>query len=209
MDSFWVVPALDPQRIPVRPHTLGAEELKNMPQYNRFELTPSGVSPRAVPGISEKPVLVDSDEHDLYGRITEDLSIRKAMVEKRLRKGEGLREAIAGPVVYPAGDVRGKTILLGWGSTFGALREAVERLGEGFGHVHLVEVWPLPPELPEVLARAGEVIVVEGNATAQLAQLVAQETGFRIPRAILRYDGRPIDAEFIRRNLSPSGKELR
>lgn len=202
VDSYWVVPALDPERIPVRAHTLNAEELAEMPQYNRFELTPSGVSPRAVPGISEKLVLVDSDEHDLYGRITEDLSIRKAMVDKRLRKGKGLREEIAGPMVHPQGDTQGKTVLLGWGSTFGAIREAVESLGEGFAHVHLTEVWPLPQELFDLLSRAREVMVVEGNATAQLAQLISQEMGLRITKAILRYDGRPIDAEYILRNLT-------
>lgn len=86
VDSYWVVPALDPERIPLHSYILSAEELAKIRQYNRFEPRESGVSPRAIPGVSEKLVLVDSDEHDFYGRITEDLSVRRAMVEKRLRK---------------------------------------------------------------------------------------------------------------------------
>lgn len=62
------------------------EKLQEMDHYNRFAITDSGVSPRAIPGLSDKLVLVDSDEHDQYGRITEDLDIRQKLVDTRLRK---------------------------------------------------------------------------------------------------------------------------
>ncbi|MBC7221211.1 2-oxoacid:acceptor oxidoreductase subunit alpha [Candidatus Bipolaricaulota bacterium] len=198
VDSYVVVPALDPARVPVRDHLLPAEELVRMGRYERFALTPSGVSPRALPGVSEKLVLVDSDEHDAYGRITEDLAIRKAMVEKRLRKRDGLRMEVAPPEIHPAGAVRGKRVLLGWGSTYGAIREATERLGEGYAHVHLRELWPLrTEELRRVWAEAEEVILVEGTATGQLGRVIAGETGLRPHRFVPRYDGRPFTAEDI------------
>jgi len=148
--------------------------------------------------VSEKLVLVDSDEHDAYGRITEDLAVRKTMVEKRLRKGDGLRGEAAPPETYPTGSLRGKRVLLGWGSTYGAIREAVDELGDGYAHVHLRELWPLrTEELRRVWSEAEEVILVEGTATGQLGTLIAGETGLRPHRFVSRYDGRPFTAAGI------------
>lgn len=204
VDSYAVVPALDPSRVPVEERVLPVEELDRSPRYDRFALTESGVSPRALPGVSEKLILVDSDEHDPYGRITEDLGVRKAMVEKRLRKGDGLRAEVAPPEVYPPGSVRGKRVLLGWGSTYGAIREAVELLGEAYAHVHLRELWPLrAEELRRVWEEAREVVLVEGAATGQLGKLIAGETGLRPSRLVARYDGRPFTGEEIAREVQP------
>lgn len=198
VDSYVVVPALDPARVPVHDHLLPVEDLARMESYNRFALAPSGISPRTLPGVSEKLVLVDSDEHDAYGRITEDLEIRVAMVEKRLRKGDGLRAEVAPPEIYPTGSLRGKRILLGWGSTYGAIREAVERLGAGYAHVHLRELWPLrTEELRHVWSEAEEVVLVEETATGQMGRLIAGETGLQPHRFVPRYDGRPFTAQDI------------
>lgn len=198
VDSYQVVPALDPVRIALRSHVLTADELGRMGHYDRFALTPTGVSPRALPGVSNKLVLVDSDEHDTSGRITEDLAIRKAMVEKRLRKGDGLRGEVSPPEIYPAGLFRGKRVLLGWGSTYGAIREAVEILGEGYAHLHLRELCPLrTEELERVWDEADEVVLVEGTATGQMGKLIAAETGLRPRRFVPRYDGRPFTAQEI------------
>lgn len=199
VDSYAVIPPLDPQRIPLRSHVLSPEELGKLPTYERFALTPSGVSPRALPGLSPHLVLVDSDEHDSYGRITEDLEIRKAMVEKRLKKEEGLREEVEGPVVYPEGHPRGKTVVLGWGSTFGALREAVEEVnsrGGDFVLVHFQDLWPQKwGEIADLLGPAQRLITVENNAWGQLGKLLAQETGLIPHQHIARYDGRPFVPE--------------
>ncbi|MFN3347081.1 MAG: 2-oxoacid:acceptor oxidoreductase subunit alpha, partial [Candidatus Bipolaricaulaceae bacterium] len=200
VDSYAVVPALDPTQVPVRDHTLSPEELQALPSYERFALTPSGVSPRALPGASPHLVLVDSDEHDPYGRITEDLGIRRSMVEKRLRKEEGLAKETSLPDVYPR-DIRGRIVLVGWGSTFGAIREAVESLNakdDRYGHVHFQDLWPLRwAEVEEILGPAKAVITVEGNAWGQLGKLLRQEVGIRPLRHLGRYDGRPFTPEDI------------
>lgn len=198
VDSYAVVSALNPTRVPVEEHLVPVEELDRMGRYERFAVTRSGISPRALPGVSKKLVLVDSDEHDPYGRITEDLGVRRAMVEKRLRKGDGMRAEIAPPEIHPTGSLRGRRVLLGWGSTYGAIREATERLGEGYAHVHLRELWPLrTEELQRVWGEAEEVILVEETATGQLGKLIAGETGLRPHRFVPRYDGRPFAAEDI------------
>lgn len=206
IDSHFTVPAIDLSQVEVRDHRLSQEELEGMTDYKRFEITDSGVSPRAIPGVSEHLVLVDSDEHDGYGRITEDLAIRRRMVEKRLRKGYGLAREISPPLVYPAGDLQGKVVLLGWGSSFGAMKEAVDLLnsrGGNYALLHFSELWPLrTEELVRAFGEAEEVIAVEGNATGQFARLVSQVTGLRVSRTIGKYDGRPFTPEWIAEEVS-------
>ncbi len=198
IDSHFTVPAIDPSGVEVRDHRLSREELAAMPEYKRFEITGSGVSEKLVP--------VDSDEHDEYGRITEDLGIRVRMVEKRLRKGEGLAGEIAPPLRYPDGDFAGKTVLLGWGSSFGALKEAVDLLnreGGNYALLHFSELWPLrTKELERAFSEAKEVIAVEGNATGQFARLVSQAIGHRVGRVVGKYDGRPFTPAWIAKEVS-------
>ena len=120
------------------------------------------------------------------------------MVEKRLRKEEALQAEIDPPEIYQTGPLTWKRVFLGWGSTYGAIREAVEVLGEGWAHVHFRELWPLrTEEIRRVWGEAEEVVLVEGTATGQLGVLIAGETGLRPHRFIPRYDGRPFTAADI------------
>ncbi len=166
--------------------------------YQRYALTPSGVSPRLVPLQSQWPVIVDSDEHDEAGHITENLDKRNLMVEKRLRRQESLYHDVDEPMVLG----EGPTLLIGWGSSFGALEELVRNHPSDLRLIHFSEVWPLRTErLMAELERTRFAVAVEGNATAQFAQLVTRETGKRIEHTILRYDGRPLTAAYIEGKL--------
>jgi len=175
--------------------------------YRRFAFAESGVSPRLLPGRSESLVAADSDEHDEGGHITEDLSVRNRMVEKRLKKGEILREEALGPGF--AGDDGPELLLLSWGSTGGAVLEAVTSLrarGKSAAALHFDQVWPLEHgKFLHLLEGAGEVVCVEGNATGQFARLIRRETGFDIARRVLRYDGLPVTPEFALRGLESIG----
>jgi 2-oxoglutarate ferredoxin oxidoreductase subunit alpha len=171
--------------------------------YKRFEITESGISPRLFPGMTGNLVVGDSDEHTEDGHITEDLSVRKQMVEKRLRKGEG----ILGEVIPP--DFRGEDnpdiLLISWGSSKGAVQETADFLrsdGEKVATLHFSQVWPLSPsQFMGHIEGGRQVISIEGNATGQFARLIRRETGFHIKRKILRYDGLPLTPEYILRNL--------
>jgi len=171
--------------------------------YRRFAFTENGVSPRLVPGAARHLVAADSDEHTEDGHITEDLGVRVKMVEKRLKKLEGL----CAETVPPAfdGDDAAELLLVTWGSSAGSVREAVDVLrarGERAAALSFSQVWPLAPD--QFLARlegAKDVVAVEGNATAQFARLIRRETGFHIARRVLRYDGLPITPEYILRTL--------
>ncbi len=185
----------------VRP---GADPSSIAAPYRRHALTAGGVSPRLLPGASGHLVVTDSDEHTEDGHLTEDLAVRKAMVEKRLAKLEALRrEAI--PPEYE-GSESPELLLVSWGSTRGSVREAAAAIranGVDAATLHFSQVWPLSPE--RFLGRlegAGSVVCVEGNATGQLARLIRRETGFEIEERVSRYDGLPITPGFILRALS-------
>jgi 2-oxoglutarate/2-oxoacid ferredoxin oxidoreductase subunit alpha len=172
--------------------------------YQRYSITDPGVSPRLLPGFSENLVIADSDEHAEDGHLTEDLVVRRKMVEKRLRKGNGLR----GEGIMPGyqGDEKPEVLLVCWGSTKGSVLEAASLMrekGTPTAALHFSQVWPLIPEqFIYRLQKAAKVIAVEGNANGQFARLIRRETGFHISNLVLRYDGLPITPEYILRALN-------
>jgi len=171
--------------------------------YFRYNIYESGVSPRLLPGMSKHLVVAGSDEHPVDGHLTEDLRVRKFMVEKRLRKEEEIIAEVVPPEIR--GDEKPDLLLVTWGSTKGSILEAAAKLrndSTGVGTLHFSQVWPLVPrQFLGVLQDAGEVVCVEGNAFGQLARLIRRETGFDVHRRVLRYDGLPITPEFIIREL--------
>jgi 2-oxoglutarate ferredoxin oxidoreductase subunit alpha len=165
--------------------------------YKRYQLTENGISPRLYPGQSEHLVGVDSDEHDEEGHITEELAATvPAMVQKRLAKFNALKKEIPPPEETDVND--SDTVLVGWGSSRGALLEALYLLrkeGKKVGIIHFTELWPLP----EYAFPEGKTYrTVESNATAQLAKLLRSEYGVVFEGTTSRYDGLPLTGEYIR-----------
>jgi 2-oxoglutarate ferredoxin oxidoreductase subunit alpha len=182
---------------------LSREELAKLGEYKRHQITESGISPRAIPLEGLALVVTDSDEHNEEGHLIEDAETRTAQMLKRLRKMEGLRKDIGEPRVY--GAAQPEITLLGWGSTYGAIREAVDlamKDGLAVNLVHLSEIWPFPVEATaRDLQGAKKIIAVENNATAQLAHLLRAETGYQVTGKILKFDGRPISPAHILKQL--------
>lgn len=179
----------------------------NNSEYKRHAITESGISPRAFPGLGQALVVTDSDEHDEAGHLTEDAEIRNEMVRKRLRKMNGTDKTTLQPAVY--GDSHPDILLIGWGSTCGALRETVDILaGEGrkTGMINLNHLYPFPAEaVSQAMEAAGKSYIVEGNAAGQLARLVRTETGKVPDGLVLRYDGRPFTPAYIMNKLEQEG----
>lgn len=171
--------------------------------YKRYKLTESGVSPRLLPGRSEHLVIVDSDEHCEMGHITEDLGVRKQMMDKRLRKLEGIVREVVPPEYEGEEDC--EMLLVSWGSSKGAVLEAAQKLrerGESVAVLHFAQVWPLRDGLIRpYFQSARETVGIEGNATGQFTRLLRRETGIHIPRLVLRYDGLPITSRYILETL--------
>lgn len=99
------------------------------------------------------------------------------------------------------GPKNAENMLISWGSTCGAVREAVNIMledGASVSMLHVSELWPFPDEaVVRAIDSVQNCYIVEGNATAQLARLIRSETGKLIEERILRFDGRPVTPERI------------
>ncbi len=205
-DSYRSVKPFDLDKIhPVDPCSISSIAAN---PHLTYLLTDSGISPRIFPGMSSKCVkafssqdlvIADSDEHTPDGHLTEDLSVRISMVEKRLRKLDGIKSELVHPEFL--GDAEPDLLLVCWGSTRGSAIEAANRLrnnGRRVATLHFPQVWPIIGEgFIKKLESAGKTVAVESNATGQFARLIRRETGFQIEKTILRYDGLPITPEYI------------
>ena len=196
-DATSTVAPFDPKKIQmIEPES----EYSEKGEYLRYRYTENGISPRLIPGKTEHLVAIDSDEHDERGWITESAEVRTQMMDKRIKKLEGLKQELQEPEFI--GDDGFETLLIGWGSTWGPIEEAVRLLNEDkngrcaalvFG-----DVYPLPQQrLKEKAAKARRIVNVEQNATGQLADLIRGETGIICDSSILKYDGRQISGEEI------------
>jgi 2-oxoglutarate ferredoxin oxidoreductase subunit alpha len=185
---------------------LTESELDEMAEpYKRYALTESGISPRVIPGHPNGVFMACSDEHNEYGHFAdEDAENRIKMVEKRLKKLEGARAEMSAPRCY--GPDRAEMTLLGWGSSYGPIREAMDRLNQTRGNgispsvnfLHFVDVWPFPAtQVQSLLSSAERLVSIEGNAMGQFAHLLRACTGVRVDRQIHRFDGRPLSPEYI------------
>jgi 2-oxoglutarate ferredoxin oxidoreductase subunit alpha len=201
-NSYTTVEPFDLNQVKVDRGALIPLGIDPLPDYRRHRLTPDGISPRAIPSHPGALVVTTGDEHDEEGHITEDAEMRTRMVLKRLGKLEGMRREALPPQV--CGASRPQVTLLGWGSTYGPLREAVDLLdAEGVAArlVHLSQPWPLPTGLAEVLDGGERLVVVEQNATGQMAHLLQADTGLAARGHIRRFDGRPMSPAFIAARL--------
>ncbi|MEE9910416.1 MAG: 2-oxoacid:acceptor oxidoreductase subunit alpha [Deltaproteobacteria bacterium] len=203
-DSTTDVPALAPHPAAPARFIISREASAQITSYQRYALTDSGISPRAIPSWIQDVMYVDSHEHDEWGHITEDAEIRKQMVRKRLhKKMNGLQEEIEPPTSSNIDDAR--IILLGFGSTLGVLQEAAQAFADKrVGFVHLGQVWPFPSDaIAKLLAGAHTIISIENNARGQLASLLFRETGIKVSQSILKYDGRPFDIDSVIELIRP------
>ncbi|MGB3905149.1 MAG: 2-oxoacid:acceptor oxidoreductase subunit alpha [Anaerolineae bacterium] len=168
-------------------------------EYLRFAYTESGVSPRALPGHPKAVYQATGNEHMPDGHLTEEPEARRMQVEKRLRKLDTALHEMDGPVQY--GPPEADLTLVGWGSTYGPLREAVDRLnaeGTTAKMLHIRDVWPFPTEkVKAALSDARRTVMVEGNATGQMAFLLESHAGVKIDHHLRKYDGRPFSPEYI------------
>ncbi|HEV2209427.1 MAG TPA: 2-oxoacid:acceptor oxidoreductase subunit alpha [Verrucomicrobiae bacterium] len=165
--------------------------------YLRYRNTDSGISPRAVPGVPGHIHIAASDEHDEDGTLISDEFTnpvkRRMMVEKRARKMETALAQIAPPAL--SGPENAEVTLVGWGSTQGVIREAVENLAaEGVIANQLHIKWLVPfhaDAILQALSRCRRVIIVENNYSGQFARYLRSETGFNAHGHIRKYDGEP------------------
>lgn len=168
-------------------------------RFKRYEITEDGVSPRSIPGQENGIFLANSDEHDEFGYSSEDANMRVVQTDKRFRKLHALAKEV--PAAKLHGLASAPLTIVGWGSTKGAILEALKHLKEEgiqANFLQLVTMWPFPrPAVEHVLAKASKVLLVEANFTSQLGGLIREHTGHLIEDRLLKYDGRPIYPEEV------------
>lgn len=205
-DSYRNIDVFDLNNVKIQRYIISKKDSEKIKNYKRYQFAESGVSPRAVPSWIGDVIYADSDEHTEEGHITEYAQMRTMMVEKRFyKKMNGLSKEIEKPKAF---DVKGADIVLvGFGSTYGVLKEVKESIvDKKTGFIHLPQVWPFPSaEMSELLKEARKIITVENNAGAQLARLLRRETGIKVDKSILKFDGRPFNLDVLTQQIEREG----
>ena len=88
-------------------------------------------------------------------------------------------------------------MLVGWGSTYGVLREVVNRLDGSARLVQFRDLWPFPVQSAVEALGGGKLVTVENNYTGQFKRLLQAETCIQVAHSIARYDGRPFSPEDV------------
>lgn len=162
--------------------------------FNRYAFTENGISPRVLPGEKNGIHHVTGVEHDEAGRPSESTINRKKMMDKRLRKLNKLQ--VTNPIHLQAPHAEPDILVIGMGSTGGTIDQARTRLdsdGIKTNHmtVRLLHPFPVEEVLPQI-KKAKKVLVLENNATGQLANLIKQNIGYHDKIVnVLKYDGNP------------------
>ncbi len=134
-------------------------------------------------------------EHDETGHPSANPEMHVKMMAKRRDKIKAFADSLDATEVF--GDQEGDTLVVGWGSTWGPIRETVIRqrsAGKKMGHLHLRYVNPLPNDLDEIFNRFKDIIVVEMNdqglyGYGQLASLLRAKTCNPAIRSLAKTDG--------------------
>lgn len=185
--------------------------VKTSKDYFRYELKEDGVSPRGIPGFGEGVVRVDSDEHDIYGHITESGAIRKIMVEKRNKKINKINEEFVFPNFY--GDENYNVLIVCWGALYNIVKEVYNIIKNSdeknkfkkyfdnihIGILHFSQIYPIPErrELISYFEKAKEIIIVEQNYSCQFGGYLKEIFNIDFSLKILKYDGYIITPEEI------------
>jgi len=201
---------LDYDKIVIKRGKLVTEELppnEDNRLFKRYEFTEDGISPRVLPGAKHGIHHVTGVEHDQEGRPSENALNREKMMDKRLGKIDNLR--VTDAVKVDAPHANPDLLIVSMGSLGGTIEEARTRLTENgitTNQMMVRQMHPFPSELVKPhLDAAKQVVVLENNATGQLANLIKLNLGYHDKiRNLLKYDGTP----FLPSEIHKACKEL-
>jgi len=143
-----------------------------------------------------------SYEHTAKGFTTEDPMDTIEGFKRRLKTAKDISEEADKFEMFKIhGDEKSKNLILGWGSTKGAILDAINGLDCKFLQVLYID--PFSKEIKKHIEKSKNVFIIETNATSQLSGLVAEKTGFIIPdkNKILKYDARPFYVGELREEI--------
>jgi len=179
---------------------LSQEELLSIKDFKRYEFTSDGISPRALPGMKNGLQMVESNEHNERGYRDEDPENRIRMMQKRMKKLESAAQEAIPPKIW--GESEAEIGIIGCGSTFGPILEAIAQLKERAIRARFLQMrtlWPFPSkEVEEFIADSKKIFIVENNFSGQLALLIRSQVQSRFEMSkVLKYSGRPFRPQEI------------
>jgi 2-oxoglutarate ferredoxin oxidoreductase subunit alpha len=172
----------------------------------------TGLSKRPIPGQKGGMYTVTGLAHGPSGKVAYEPEINQSSAESRSRKFAAFQQTLQPPVIH--GDPEGDLLILGWGSTLGAIEEAVKKaraLGYKVSHIHLKVLFPLVSGLAEIFKRFKKVMTVEINYSdppgapmitrenrryAQLATLLRSQTLYDID-SFSNVHGQPLSPSVV------------
>ncbi len=153
---------------------------------------------RKVPG--ECVVKASSYECDEFCITTESAEIAVKNANNRLKKYEAIKnECKKFEMIKYYGKKNSSNLIIGWGSTKGAIIDAIEDLDYKF--LQVLYMKPISDGIKNDLIKAKKVVLVENNLTGQLGRLIREKTGIKIEKRILKYDGRPFRSDELKEEL--------
>jgi 2-oxoglutarate/2-oxoacid ferredoxin oxidoreductase subunit alpha len=160
---------------------------------------------RNVPG--KGVVKATSYEHDYLGNTIEDANIARLNAEKRIKKFKNLKNFLRNLTTYKIyGKPKSKKLIISCGSTKGAILDSLAGGNVNFKFLQIIYLHPFSEKIANEIKKylPSDIIIVENNSTAQLADLIRKETGIEIKKnnRILRYDGRPFLGDELLKELT-------
>ncbi|HYC11549.1 MAG TPA: 2-oxoacid:ferredoxin oxidoreductase subunit alpha [Nitrososphaerales archaeon] len=171
-------------------------------EFPRFQPSPGGISPRPPVGTKGAVYWLTGDEHNDLGHISEDPSIRDSMMEKRMGKVDTADAEIPmSERVNLFGPEEADITIVSWGSTKGAILDAMEWLGADGIKVNFLQIRlinPFPTQyVKQLLSKAKTIVGIEMNYSAQLIGIVRERTCIPVDQLVVKYNGRPMSCEEI------------
>ncbi|MBT8091656.1 MAG: 2-oxoacid:acceptor oxidoreductase subunit alpha [Gammaproteobacteria bacterium] len=199
----WMVPELewDDNYVPDRGKVYTAEQLEEMDAFYRYlDVDGDGIPYRTLPGVHPKGAyFTRGSGHTKYGAYTENSNDYQEVVDRLLVKWETARSMV--PEAEVQYSKMNKAAILSYGSSDGACKEALDRLGRR--HIGLnycrVKAFPFSDSVREFIGKHEVVYVVEQNRDAQMRTLLINDINADQNKLVplLHYDGMPLHAGFI------------
>jgi 2-oxoglutarate/2-oxoacid ferredoxin oxidoreductase subunit alpha len=163
----WLAPPVDQSEVPagLKPYEWNEEV---------------GLAQRFIPGRHGGEHTLTGLAHDSLSHVAYDPEINEQSIRARSLKLAALQKTLRTPPVF--GDESGDLLVIGWGSTKGAIEEAVEGLradGHRVSSLHLTFLQPLPSGLKEIMQRFDKVMTIEGNWCDDPKDAIIDETNRR------------------------------
>ncbi len=208
--SFWTVDEISVEGLEADRGELFSQNgaANGAAPFKRHAVTESGVSPRSIPGEPGGLFVTTSDEHTESGKISEGIENRLEQMDKRMRKLDLMAsETPAADKWTLHGPEQADATIVSWGSTKGAIIDAMRILDEDLGiKVNFLQIRlmkPFPAEdVASLLAAANKPMLIEDNYSGQLGELIREKTGISIESKVLKYDGRPISQNEVEEGVA-------